>query len=97
MTEIKFKMIAVKIIPVEKASLVKKTVSATHDFIWLGSETNNGAYYYIFKHDNKHEVYDKCGDIVTSLDRLAPVYILDNDGDLQYQRDMIVTKRRILL
>lgn len=96
MTEIEFKMIAVKITSVKNVSLAKK-IAAKHDFAWLGSETNNGSYYYLFRHDNKHEVYDGCGDMNTMLDRLAPVYIFDYDGNLQYHRDMIVTKRRILI
>lgn len=96
MTEIEFKMIAVKITSIKNASLAKN-LSAKHGFTWIGSETNNGSYYYLFRHDNKHIVYDAYGDIGTRLDRLAPVYILNNDGDLQYQRDMIVTKWRILL
>ena len=96
MTTIEFKMIAVKITSVKNVSLAKN-LGAKHGFTWLGSETNNGSYYYIFIHDNKHEVYDGYGDIKTCLDRLAPVYMFDNDGNLQYQRDMILTKRRILI
>lgn len=96
MTEIEFKMIAVKITSVKNASLARNIVTK-RDFAWLGSETNNGAYYYLFRHDNKHEVYDVHGDMNTMLDRLAPVYIFDCDGNLQYQRNMIVTKRRILI
>lgn len=95
MTEIEFKIIAVKIASVKNVSLAK-SLGQKDGFTWLGSETNNGSYYYLFRHDNKHEVYDGCGDINTMLDRLAPVYILDCDGNLEYQRDMIVTKRRIL-
>lgn len=96
MTEIEFKMIAVKITSVKNASLARNIVTK-RDFAWLGSETNNGAYYYLFRHDNKHEVCDVHGDMNTMLDRLAPVYIFDRDGNLQYQHNMIVTKRRILI
>ena len=95
MTEIEFKMIAVKIPSVKNVSLAKN-LGLKHDFTWLGSETNNGSYYYLYRHDNKHEVHDGHGDIGTCLDRLAPVYAFDYDGNLQYQRDMILTKRRIL-
>lgn len=46
MTEIEFKMIAVKITSVKNASLARNIVTK-RDFAWLGSETNNGAYYYL--------------------------------------------------
>lgn len=47
MTEIEFKMIAVKIPSVKNVSLAKN-LGLKHDFTWLGSETNNGSYYYLF-------------------------------------------------
>lgn len=96
MNTINFKMIAVKITSPQITHLVRE-VGREHNFTWLGSEVNNGSYYYLFKCDNEHEVYNDQGDMDEYLDRLAPVYILDDNGELQYQFDMISTKRRIYI
>lgn len=48
MTEIEFKMIAVKITSVKNASLARNIVTK-RDFAWLGSEPNNGSYYYLYE------------------------------------------------
>lgn len=95
MITIEFKMIAIELTSVEELHDVRKFTD-THDIIWLGDFTHNGSLYRILKFDNKHELDDSQQETEKYIDRLAPVYYIGDDYELNFAYDIISLPERML-
>ena len=95
MTEIEFKMIAIELNSVESARDIRDFTDS-HGIIWLGDVKRNGTLYRILKFDNKHELDDSQQETEKYIDRLAPVYYIDDDYELNFACDIISLPERMI-
>lgn len=95
MITIEFKMIAIELTSVAVLHDVRKFTDA-HDIIWLGDFSHNGSLYRILKFDNKHKLDDSLQEVEKYIDRLAPVYYIDDDYELNFAYDIISLPERML-